>query len=91
MSWRYVEAQGNISRHCINWLSASEICNSDSTLHMPIICPAVFTPEKRGAIPTAAELKSLFMLGDNKLKRLSPLLPVLSGMPVYITENCRPK
>ncbi len=85
-----ITVQGNSSKHSINWLSSSEICRNDSTLDIPIICPAVFTPAKRGAKPTASELRSLFLLGDNKLKTL-PLLPVFTSMPVYITQNIGPK
>ncbi len=41
--------------------------------------------------PTKSELEQLFSLGDHKLDRQSPLLPVLPGLPVHIAQNIAPK
>ncbi len=84
-----IAVQGNKSRHSINWLSACEIFSGVPTLDIPIMCPAIFSPAKRGTKPTAEQLKNLLQLGDNKLKRLSPLRPVFPGMPcVHYSEYC---
>ncbi len=57
----------------------------------PILCPAVFNAATRGKTQTKSELEQLLSLGDHKLDRLSPLLPVLPGLPVNITQNTAPK
>ncbi len=57
----------------------------------PILFPAVFNAAKRGKKPTKSELEQLISLGDHKLDRQSPLLPVLPGLPVHISQNIASK
>ncbi len=50
----------------------------------PMFCTAVFDANIRGKRTTKSELKQVLGLGDYKLIRLYPLLPVLPGLPVHI-------
>ncbi len=68
-----------------------EIYNAIARQFAPILCPAMFNAATRGKTPTNSELEQLLSLVDHKLDRLSPLLPVLPGMPVHITQNTAPK
>ncbi len=86
-----VACQGNNSRHSINWLSMKELLNATKRKSTPILCSPVFDGAIRGKRPTKSELEQLLGLGDHKLNRLSPLLPMLPGLPVHITQNIAPK
>lgn len=68
-----------------------ELARRSSGEEVPIICPASFNATKRGTKATLEQMTELLALGDNKLQRLSPLLPIFPGMPVYITQNISPK
>ncbi len=79
------------SRHSINWLALKELFYSIIKTDIPILCPAVFHPATRGKRPSKYEINQLFSVGDHTLDRLSPLLPLLPGLPVSITQNISPK
>ncbi len=53
--------------------------------------PAAFDGAIGGKRPMKSELEQLLGPGDHKPNRLSPLLPVLPGLPVHITQNIAPK
>ncbi len=59
--------------------------------YSPILCPSMLNAATREKTPTKSEQEQLLRLGDNKLDRLSQLLPVLPGLPLHITQNIASK
>ncbi len=86
-----VACQENYSRHSINWLRMKALFNAIGRKYSPMFCPAVFNAATKGKRPTKSELEQILSLGDHKLDRLSPLLPVLPGLAAHTTQNRAPK
>ncbi len=80
----------NNSRHSITCISMKELFNAMDKQFVSILCKAVINAATRGKIRTPSDLDQLLSMEDHKLDRLSPLLPVLPGFPVHITQNVAP-
>lgn len=79
--------QENVSRHFLDWIAFSEFSRVHTGNEMPILCLAEFKEARRSKKPSVRELEELLQLGDHKLERISPILPLGKGMSAYVTQN----